>query len=39
MVANLVGYDVGVCKVAALNTQLLLHLCEERQVDIQLLVA
>ena len=39
VVANLVGNHVGVGKGVALNAQLTLHLGEERQVDIQLLVA
>ena len=39
VVAYLVGNDVGVGKIATLDTQLALHLGEERQVNIQLLVA
>ena len=39
MVTNLMGNDVGVCKRVTLNAQLTLHLREERQVDIEFLVA
>ena len=39
MVANLVRNDVGIAKGVALDTELAFHLGEERQVDIQVLVA
>ena len=39
MMADLVGNDISVGKGIALNTKLTLHLREERQIDIQFLVA
>ena len=39
VVTNLMGDDVGIGKGISLDTQLTLHLREEREVDIELLVA
>ena len=39
MVADLMGDDVGIGEGVTLDTKLALHLGEERQVDVKLLVA
>ena len=39
MVSDLVGYHIGIGEGVSLDTELALHLGEEREVDIELLVA